>query len=730
MKNLWRGITCVCLLFLTACTPLTHPADSTQWLPGQVRGFDLPEDAALPALDIIAIYDRMTQNGFEIRVDLLEGAGADSEITLLIDQMPGQALAKLPNGVDSQGWDQAFTTRLTGEANDQQKEQACSIQWRIDAAAEMFTLQYSCLTAVPRRYQVLITPPGAANPADLSPEISTALTEPHRTKILFAFWDTLPAATPAQNLRRWDGAHTGAFGQRHGLKHLLQAATESNIHLFLLDFLKPESIRGAARVNALNTLTQLARQGYITLVAGEESPPTAAQIALERSNQAAKNLELSVPQVGFAALPYSQLSETAYSHVFADLPDRRHLYQIQNHTLIPLPASVYAQTDQTKILNREGLTRAAKVNLVRAAINPENAEIIIWGGSLPESPWADNATASAAFSWLASHPWVQTLDLNALKNQQALQILPNTEFPCADLLCTPQSGPSLLNALNNSLYPPTETEVVERMLQIADEDLRDLAYEAYLNIMQPTRDPALLQQQAIDFGKIGYLLSAADWLQNPQKIAACTADVNWDNQPECILADSSWFTIIEPQGARLVFAMQNLKSPIILISPPEYQSGWMQLNELNRQQPGLGISQGEAVRFTPVVNQMGIDFSNADQQIRFQLAAGEIEIQAQNFTAGQMIIPLSLIEPAAGSIKLQPACSHQDLAWQCLQHRVSLQMAPPETVQITSADDSTPWMNSPEDPDRAYPPGHYLPYPFNRVNLTLKDNITLKLIVQ
>ena len=53
----------------------------------------------------------------------------------------------------------------------------------------------------------------------------------HRTLIpiaarhlLMAFSDVFDATTPAQTLRRWDGAHTGPYGERHGLHPLLDAA--------------------------------------------------------------------------------------------------------------------------------------------------------------------------------------------------------------------------------------------------------------------------------------------------------------------------------------------------------------------------------------------------------------------------------------------------------------------------------------------------------------------------
>ncbi len=47
--------------------------------------------------------------------------------------------------------------------------------------------------------------------------------------LFLAFWNTLPASTPAQVLRRWDGAHTGPVGSRHGLRYLIESIDEFHL---------------------------------------------------------------------------------------------------------------------------------------------------------------------------------------------------------------------------------------------------------------------------------------------------------------------------------------------------------------------------------------------------------------------------------------------------------------------------------------------------------------------
>ncbi len=64
----------------------------------------------------------------------------------------------------------------------------------------------------------------------------------NRAPVLVAFWDAFPVTTPAQALRRWDGAHTGPLGERHGLLHILDAAGQYSVPVALLDIKNPASL--------------------------------------------------------------------------------------------------------------------------------------------------------------------------------------------------------------------------------------------------------------------------------------------------------------------------------------------------------------------------------------------------------------------------------------------------------------------------------------------------------
>ena len=727
----WLAIILLLVESISGCSPLQsitpQNSEGRQWRSSQVRSLDFPEDANSPDMDMIAIYDRLTSGGFEIRIDLLEGSGVNSQITLLLDQVPGQLLPD-QTGIESTNWDKAYKIHLSDGVNGSENIDGCNIEWNTNQAFEMVTLRYACIQELPRRYQVVISNSDNNTPVDMSPEISTASSPAPQSRLAMVFWDTLPAATPAQNLRRWDGAHTGPFGQRHGLKHLLEAVSQSEVHIFLLDFLNPESIHGAQQVAGLDLITQLARTGKITLAAGDESPTVASNMIINRSIEIAKEQDLPNPAVLFASISYDQLrkSRNHNSLVFAELPDRTHLFHYQDTTLIPLPAPLHERFDQTTILNRNGLTREAKISLIQAAISGEKTNVILWGGNLAESPWADNSIALAAFSWISAHPWIQVLDPQALQNQKAITIPSNQIFPCHDVLCTPVSALTLYREQLNSAYYPTDQQLIDQINNLTDPGIRKLARDATLKIMQPTKDSDSLMRQAQAFGKLGFLIAAAGWQKNPETIANCDQDINWDNKKECILADTTWFTIIEPESGQLVFALFNSDPDLLLISPVEYQTGWTQTNLPNSNISGLGVDEFFQTRFTPMISNNAITLTASNQHIRFQLLQDRIQISASGSMSGIMVVPLSLRNiDASNSI-----CTRNSSGWQCDNKQVVLDSGKSDAVQFFSAYDSESLMKAPEDPDLAYPSGHFLPYPIHRANLSFTDKITLQMIVQ
>ena len=120
-------------------------------------------------------------------------------------------------------------------------------------------------TKYPYRLQVFITPSGSMKVVDrLGPVLSDNL-PPGRAPILLAFWDVFPAATPAQALRRWDGAHTGPYGERHGLNVLLTSVRRNKVPVFLLDLKSPAFLSALDYLGVIFSIQDLSNQRLVFL---------------------------------------------------------------------------------------------------------------------------------------------------------------------------------------------------------------------------------------------------------------------------------------------------------------------------------------------------------------------------------------------------------------------------------------------------------------------------------
>lgn len=98
----------------------------------------------------------------------------------------------------------------------------------------------------------------------------------------FAFYNVFhPAATPIQAWRRWDGAHAGPRGERHGLHGLLNAAEEHHIPLTLYETNTPSALSAIDAVGGSEQLRRMEKAGLLALPPG--SAPAASFLQFEIS---------------------------------------------------------------------------------------------------------------------------------------------------------------------------------------------------------------------------------------------------------------------------------------------------------------------------------------------------------------------------------------------------------------------------------------------------------------
>jgi hypothetical protein len=297
-------------VFLSACSPplppITLPPVSLgAWHHSDLRwiGFG---DAPDPQQDLIAVYARSTGQDLQIRLDILEfRPDFPFDIYLALDMMDGGENDLPVSGSSDLTWDELFifnsTTTPLQLLPGAQPQETTAASISIEQDFDGLVLHLDARYLIPGiRFQIFFTPPGSTDRIDSTPQIDLNGSPPAPAPLLLAFWDTLPAASPAQVLRRWNGAHTGPLGQRHGLYQLLKASDMYNLPLALLDLKSPASLAAIDAMQQIDWLVDLDQRRLLILPDAAFGDPQAAAYSLAQSRSAGEQYGLSPSPFLFA----------------------------------------------------------------------------------------------------------------------------------------------------------------------------------------------------------------------------------------------------------------------------------------------------------------------------------------------------------------------------------------------------------------------------------------------
>jgi hypothetical protein len=72
-------------------------------------------------------------------------------------------------------------------------------------------------------------------------------------------------------------------------------------------------------------------------------------------------------------------------------------------------------------------------------------------------------------------------------------------------------------------------------------------------------------------GQIGHLLAISKWSEDRQVTSNCSQDLDWDNEPECLLASETLAAVIDLQGGYISFAFSFYEGEYHQIIGPSFQ---------------------------------------------------------------------------------------------------------------------------------------------------------------
>ncbi len=669
------------------------------WVYADLRLLD-PLDSPAPATDILAIYTRITDLSVDIRVDLLD-INAGDKYTLELSLWDSRYFYQEPLMIEISSTGAVHTTGMGGSK---------PVIWpRVIQDLGLDTITISLNRAlIGERYHFDIST-YTTNPASLADEATNIRSDAQppvaRAPLLVAFWNDFLAATPTQALRRWDGAHTGPLGGRHGLKHILDSIAQYHVPVALLDIKNPASLAALNFMDNLSLLQDLDERGLLILPDVAYGEP--ADIALGLSRRAAAGFGLPASQFVYAASSSDSSASSrqalipGYRIQFFPLADRSRLARSGGTRLIPLPAADAGEATE------DGPSLEVRRALVKAALSPDPSDLVVLGGSLLHSTWGNSDMAYPTFEWIASHPWIQPLDDESL-----------LVFPVGEHYIRPQSKTAGLSPWLEALRSAPDSAITES------------AWQTYLTLTAPATDTQLQALQANYLGQVGELLAAARWAENPVSRADCVDDLDADAQTECVLANQNYFVILDSSGARLTnFFYLDDAGPHQMIGPSsQFAVGLSDPSEWRLERgeaadpsviPGAFADDAEAwVPYKPGITADGIIFTSPDgSRVKtYQLKGNGIEVRYQVPGLVSTRVPLAVDPQEFYSTPTDylPSLAPHLWTWSLL-NGISVEVRTDATLSAQGFTSAVPFLSLPENPNLGYPRGDYFPFPLSVV---------------
>ena len=779
-------------LVISACgTKDTIPAlvpAVPDWSSNDLRYLD-PAEAFQPSVDLIAAYTRLDGNELDIRLDLLDLAEIpDQDLYIALDYFPG-GTTELPfQAKTSLAWDtllvvsahrglQAVSPDTAAGQFRQRPHSGLRVQRNPSLDTITVSLNQAAIWSIPAtlqnmpdlRIEVISTLAGSSVLADRLGPFNLTTPPPSPARTLLAFWNSLPAYTPLQALRRWDGAHTGPLGGRHGLYNLLRTARNTGTPVFLLDLNQPAMLSALDTLDGTGLVREMANEGLLGLPAvlpGFPDDPNLPALlqpsawALERMLQQSSqithdfgiesNLFIFIPSGlrtlnDLSAIDKANSGRIAFLTIEGESPSGEATDALipvwpakwEHWLVLPVPGhDTENGSSATEQATLDGPSLAVRRVLIATAhavadVPVNQASLLILGGDLPVSDWGIPEAARATLNYMQKHPWVQFLGPADLKRLSPARELDQ-------------------NSIATPAMPGTEDRILLEGLRLAPANsLGAAAWEAYQAAFTPTYPIAqdLPALRAIYAHQVGILLEGARWAESPRRIASCDLDPDGDGRPECILASAHVFAAFElDSGGYLayLFVVDGAGEAHQIIAPSGLLSnGTSPADTWNLNQGVMADPQTLPGAFwdvdSPVTQpaQAELDSDSIRLSISgkglvktFHLLPDGIQASFTGLSKGDNY-RTSLSIALDPWLRFQPGwvdryTSQMDggsWTWGS-QAGPRIEIQTNAAISPTTFIDELQLLEAPEDPNRELPAGFRLPFPLAEVTLNAKDDFS------
>jgi hypothetical protein len=272
--------------------------------------------------------------------------------------------------------------------------------------------------------------------------------------------------------------------------------------------------------------------------------------------------------------------------------------------------------------------------------------------------------------------------------------------------------------------------------------MRELAWQMFLDLSAPATParPELAGLRSQYLGMIGNLLAAAPWESNtlnanPGLVSRstvpvdCTSDTDYDGHPECMLSDERFFALLDPEGGRLVLLFGRDAGGVIeLVGPTsqfvvglsDYRQWDLSAGPLADPANIPGAFAGPWVDYQIERLDGGVRFFAPGVEKLFQLTESGLRVEVQTEQTQGYQIPLAMAPQTRFTpgwvAQYQESEIPQGWVWG-IRKGSKVEIRSSGNLNTQNFQESQPFLAYPENPNRDYGPGHFLPFPIDLVTI-------------
>jgi hypothetical protein len=685
-----------------------------------------PSDTDTASTDMLAVYSYQSAQSLSLRIDLLDfNPSSAPSFIILLDTFPGNTLSSQQGYAFNNGWDVVLmihpdgSSRLESIWNSTQP--ISSVDTSYDPVLDTVTIHLPLdVIEPPGPFELIVSSMQHPDdePADTIGPIRSDEPPPNPIPILMAFWNSFPSTTPAQTLRSWDGAHNGPAGERFGLHHLLAAAEAYGIPVVLADLRQPSNLAGLQLLGATPWIMDLVHKGLLSLpdtlpeaLCDQASTLGWPQEILTQMNDPSirmgveKSATLTCyPDRGQAD---NLLLPPGYRYLFIpEIPGYTETRLYSRETGHPRIIRFVNETCAATQSTDSGLSFDLRQQITAKFGMDSSKGVLVLSADFQNSFWGDPRSVDASMRWIAAHPWIQPISLEALARSDLVTFTSAQQLSENREPASPESPPT--SSLHfDQLLPLLNNTVSDGLRRFSWAQL----YHAYsLPSCQRKADSLELEWESIDKCErqhqrakraIELLTVAIAWdhqIKEKPAIDAFTALEAYLGRDEAIYANNNGLAILNPEGNQLEALWINHPQygPLPIIWNPSLPN--------DEIQTGLAVQ----VEVPALAVPLKVTFNTGDNRGAFEIP---------------LYLPTYILDPDDQGLYTEVANSYllmssvKNPLWQ-----IKLEDA---MWRYDSIFDTTARWDLVEDPNQEMSPGHYLPIPYGRLTINYEEPFSI-----